>query len=140
MVQESNSATRPLNGPLKQPLLSDRLDRFGIGLAGLCALHCLATIVLVSMLGVGGHFLLAPAIHSVGLVLALIVAAFAIGWGALRHNSDVPTIAASAGLAFMTIALIVPHGSDELLFTLIGVGLVSIGHFFNLWASHTRKV
>jgi hypothetical protein len=103
-------------------------------LAGLCALHCLATIAVVSMLGVGGHFLLSPEIHRVGLVLALIVAAVAIGWGALKHRRAAPFVIAMMGLTFMGGALAVPHGADEIVLTLIGVGLVSIGHLLNLRA------
>ncbi|MBT8428004.1 MAG: MerC domain-containing protein, partial [Erythrobacter sp.] len=50
--------------------IRQRLDRFGIGLSGLCALHCLASIVLVSGLGIGGEFFLAPEIHRWGLAAA----------------------------------------------------------------------
>lgn len=109
-----------------------RLDKLGIGLAGLCALHCIATIVLVSILGLGGHFLLEPVIHRIGLLLALIVAAVAIGWGALRHRRAAPFVVAMMGLSFMGGALAMPHGDGELILTLIGVTLVSFGHLLNL--------
>lgn len=112
-----------------------RLDHLGIGLAGLCFAHCIATLVLVSALGLGGHFLLAPAIHRVGLVLALAVAAAAIGWGALRHRRVVPLVVVTTGMGFMGGALIVPHGEDELVLTLIGLTLVSLGHFLNMRAA-----
>ena len=110
------------------------LDKLGIGLAGLCALHCIATVVLVSTLGIGGHFLFEPGIHRVGLALALAIAAVAMGWGALRHDQTTPIVMASAGLAFMSVALLVPHGDDEIALTLIGVTLVSVGHFLNMRA------
>lgn len=109
-----------------------RFDRTGILLAGLCALHCLATILLVSALGVGSHFLLEPAIHRIGLVLALFVAAVAIGWGAIRHRQAAPFLTALAGLGFMAAALIIPHGSGEAALTIIGVTLVAFGHLLNL--------
>jgi hypothetical protein len=116
--------------------LRRRLDQVGIGLAGLCALHCIATLVVVSALGVGGHFLLDENIHRVGLLLALLVAAIAIGWGALRHRRVVPFGVAAAGLGFMTWALVVPHGMNEFSLTLVGVGLVSVAHLLNLRAAH----
>ena len=72
-----------------------RFDRAGIMLAGLCALHCLATILVVSALGLGSHFLFEPAIHRVGLALALIIAAVAIGWGALKHRRAAPPLGAA---------------------------------------------
>ena len=58
--------------PTSRPSLRRRLDHVGIGLAGLCAVHCLATLVLVSALGLGGHFLLQENIHRIGLFLALL--------------------------------------------------------------------
>ncbi|MDC8753677.1 MerC domain-containing protein [Erythrobacter sp. sf7] len=119
-----------------RPSLRRRLDQVGIGLAGLCALHCIATLVVVSALGLGGHFLLDENIHRVGLLLALLVAAIAIGWGALRHRRVVPFGVAAAGLGFMTLALVVPHGMNEFSLTLVGVGLVSVAHLLNLRAAH----
>lgn len=115
--------------------LRRRLDLVGIGLAGLCAVHCLATLVVVSALGLGGHFLLEENIHRIGLMLALAVAVIAIGWGLMRHGRPLPFAVASAGLAFMAWALVVPHGTSELLLTLIGVTLVSVGHLLNLRAA-----
>lgn len=116
--------------------LRRRFDQIGIGLAGLCALHCLATLVLVSALGLGGHFLLEDNIHRVGLLLAVLVAAVTIGWGVLRHRRMLPFAVAMTGLALMTAALVIPHGPNEFLLTLAGVALVSGGHFLNLRA-HT---
>jgi hypothetical protein len=111
-----------------------RIDQIGIGLAGLCALHCLATLVLISALGFGGHFLMDQNIHRVGLLLAVVVAAVAIGWGMLRHGRTRPFMVALAGLALMAAALIVPHGTNEFVLTLVGVGLVSLGHLLNIRA------
>ena len=56
---------------MRTALLSirDRLDRVGITLSGLCLVHCLAGLVLVTVLGVGGQWMLDPAIHRVGLAL-----------------------------------------------------------------------
>lgn len=115
--------------------LRRRLDHLGIGLAGLCALHCLATLVVISALGLGGHFLLDENIHRVGLLLALGVAGVAIGWGLLRHRRMLPFGVAMAGLALMAAALLVPHGANEFLLTLVGVALVSVGHLLNLRAA-----
>ena len=113
-----------------------RLDRAGIWLSSLCLLHCLATIILVSVLGLGGQALLAPEIHRFGLALALIIAAVAIGWGALRHRRPAPFVIAMTGLSFMGGALAVPHGWHEAVLTIIGVSLVSVGHILNLRHAH----
>lgn len=113
-----------------------RLDRAGMVLSGLCAVHCIASIVLVSALGVGGEWLLAPEIHRVGLAVALLIAAVAIGWGALRHRRAAPFVVAMTGLTFMGGALAVPHGVQEAVLTIIGVVLVTIGHILNLRHAH----
>lgn len=121
--------------PASRSSLRRRLDQVGIGLASLCAVHCLATLVVISSLGVGGHFLFNENIHRAGLVLALAVAAVAIGWGLVRHGRMLPFGVAMAGLALMAAALIVPHGANEFLLTLLGVALVSVGHLLNLRAT-----
>lgn len=109
-------------------------DRAGITLGALCAVHCLATLVLVSALGLGGNLLANPLIHEIGLALAMIVAAVAIGWGALKHRRAGPFVTAMTGLTFMGGALAVGHGFEEAVLTIIGVALVSLGHILNLRA------
>lgn len=116
-----------------------RLDLTGIALGGLCLVHCLATILVVSALGLGGQLLLSPDIHRVGLLLALIIAAVAIGWGALRHRRAAPFVTAMMGLSFMGGALAVPHGPKEAILTIIGVALVSLGHILNLRGLNLRR-
>ena len=114
-----------------------RLDRAGIFLSGACAVHCLVSIVLVSGLGIGGEFFLAPGIHRFGLLLATLIAGVAIGWGALRHRVAAPFVVAMTGLTFMGAALAVPHGFKEAMLTIIGVALVSLGHVLNLRHVHS---
>lgn len=113
-------------------LIRRRLDRAGIVLSGLCAVHCVVSIALVSSIGLGSHFLFAPEIHRFALVVALVIAAVAIGWGALRHRRAAPFVVAMMGLSFMGGALAVPHGVQEAVLTIIGVSLVTLGHILNL--------
>lgn len=108
------------------------LDRFGLLLSALCLTHCVVGLVLVAGLGLGATLLLDPAIHEFGLVLATVVAAAAIGIGALRHRRAMPLVVASIGLAFMTAAVSVGHGHEEAALTVIGVLLVGAGHLLNL--------
>ncbi|MEL6475272.1 MAG: MerC domain-containing protein [Pseudomonadota bacterium] len=126
MTKSSSTRTRA------KPTWRQRLDQFGIGLAGLCAVHCVATVLIVSGLGIGGHFLLAPEIHEIGLALAVVAAALAIGWGAWRHRRPAPVFVALAGLGFMSAALLFGHGTQEAVLTIIGVTIVSIGHVMNM--------
>lgn len=124
------------NSAAIRPALRRWFDQAGIGLAGLCAVHCLLTVSIVSALGVGGHFLADPIIHRVGLLLAVFVAAVAIGWGAIKHRRRAPFVTAMMGLSFMGGALAVPHGPQEFVLTLIGVSLVTAGHLLNMRESH----
>ncbi|MCP9221870.1 MerC domain-containing protein [Erythrobacter sp. LQ02-29] len=114
----------------------NRLDKFGIVLSSLCAVHCVASIVVVSALGIGGEWLLSPAIHRWGLAVAVVIAGAAIGWGALRHRRRAPFVVAMTGLTFMGGALAAPHGMEEAILTIIGVALVSLGHILNLRHAH----
>jgi hypothetical protein len=114
------------------PWIRDRLDRMGMVLSCLCAVHCVTTVVIVAALGVGGGFLMNPAIHRVGLALAMLIAGVAIGMGALRHRRRAPFVVAMMGLSFMGGGLAVPHGLEEAVLTIIGVSLLSLGHVLNV--------
>lgn len=122
----------PIVTPIRQ-----RLDRAGIALSALCAVHCLLSVLLVSVIGIGGEIFLDPAIHRYGLLLATLIAAVAIGWGAMKHRMAAPFVIAMMGLSFMGGALAVPHGVEEAVLTIMGVGLVSLGHVLNLRHLHT---
>ena len=116
--------------------IRDRLDRFGVLLSGLCALHCLAGLLLVAGLGLGGEVLLAPAIHRIGLALAIVVGAATLVLGALRHGDPLPLQAGGAGIALMAVALFVGHGAAEAVLTIFGVSLLAWAHIRNLRHAH----
>ena len=121
------------------PWIRGRLDRFGMLLSGLCAVHCVLGIVIVAGLGLGGGLLLDPIIHRLGLLLATIIAAVAIGLGALQHRRAAPFVVAMTGLSFMGGALAVDHGVEEAVLTIIGVTLVALGHVLNIRPNLFRK-
>ncbi len=123
---------------MRAALLSirDRLDRFGVLLSGLCALHCLAGLLLVAGLGLGGEVLLAPAIHRVGLALAIAVGAATLVLGMMRHGDPVPLQAGGVGIALMALALFVGHGTLEAVLTIIGVAILAWAHIRNLRHAH----
>jgi hypothetical protein len=102
-------------------LLRDRFDRVGIVISGLCALHCLATLLLVAVLGLGGGVLLDPAIHRIGL-----------GLGLARHGRREPLLLGLAGLSLMTTALLTGHSPLEAALTISGVALVALAHWRNV--------
>ena len=113
-----------------------RLDRLGVLLSGLCAVHCVAGLVLVSVLGIGslgaGEVLLNPAIHRIGLVMAVAIGVVTLGFAAHRHRRTDLLILGSIGLALMAAGLIAPHGTAEAVLTIGGVGLLATAHIRNL--------
>ena len=111
--------------------MRDRFDRLGILLSGLCAVHCLATLLLVAGLGLSGGILLDPALHRIGLALAIVVGAVALGLGVVRHGKRGPLTIGAVGLALMTIALITGHSPVEAALTIAGVALVALAHWRN---------
>lgn len=112
--------------------IRERLDRVGVLLSGLCAVHCVLGVVLVSILGLGGGVLVAPAIHRVGLALALVIGSIALGFGAARHGRTAPLVIGGCGLALMAAAIVIGHGLPEALLTVAGVGLLAFAHIRNL--------
>lgn len=109
------------------------LDRFAIGLSGLCVVHCLATSVLIALMSTAGGLLLDPAFHEVGLTLAIGLGAVALGRGALQHGYLMPASMGAFGLGMMAGAMTLPHDGSgaEALWTIVGVGLLAFGHDLN---------
>ena len=112
-----------------------RLDRLAMGLSGLCAVHCVVTAVLLGLLASAGGFLGQPIIHEVGLTLAMIIGAFALGRGILEHGFMLPSAIGALGLGVMAGALSLPHDGREPIYTIIGVMIVALGHRLNSLAS-----
>lgn len=113
----------------------DLFDRLAIGLSALCLVHCAASVLLLALLATAGGALLHPAIHEVGLGLAILLAIIGLGRGFLLHRRPVPMILGTAGIGLMATALSVPHGASEAAFTMLGVGCVAIAHLLNRRAS-----
>ena len=112
-----------------------RLDRLAIGLSGLCLVHCLATAVVLGLVSSIGGLLGAPIIHEVGLALAMILGAVALGRGVLEHGFMLPAGVGALGLGVMAGALQLPHDGGEALCTLLGIGIVALGHRLNFIAA-----
>lgn len=108
-----------------------RLDRLAIGLSGLCVVHCLATAVLLGLLSAAGGLLGAPIVHELGLGLAMILGAIALGRGVVDHGYMLPSAIGGLGLGVMAGALSLPHDGSEALFTVVGVLILALGHRLN---------
>jgi hypothetical protein len=110
------------------------LDRAAIALSGLCVVHCLASAVLLAMLSAAGGLLLNPIFHEIGLTIAILLGALALGRGVMEHGYVMPASMGAFGLGIMAGAMTLPHeggGGAETLWTVIGVGLLAFGHDLN---------
>ena len=112
-----------------------KLDRLAIGLSGLCLVHCLATTVFLALLASAGSMLGAEWIHEVGLALAMIMGALALGRGIFEHGYAMPSAVGGLGLGVMAGALTLPHDGSEAFYTVIGVAILALGHRLNHIAS-----
>ena len=112
-------------------LSTSRLDRIAVGLSGLCLVHCVATAVLLALLSAAGGVLGAPIVHEVGLSLAMVMGAIALGRGIVEHGYSMPSAVGGLGLGVMAGALTLPHDGTEALYTVVGVAILALGHRLN---------
>ncbi|MEP6982398.1 MAG: MerC domain-containing protein [Sphingomicrobium sp.] len=111
-----------------------RLDRLAMGLSGFCAVHCVATAVLLGLAASAGGMLGKPIVHEVGLTLAMILGAIALGRGVREHGFVLPSGVGAAGLAIMAYAMSLHETGLEPAYTILGVAVLALGHRLNLMA------
>ena len=119
----------------QRTISSGRLDRLAMGLSGLCLVHCVTTAVLLGLVASAGGLLGKPIIHEVGLTLAMIIGAVALGRGVREHGFVLPATVGMVGLATMGFALTLHESGLEPLFTVAGVLILALGHRLNVMAT-----
>jgi len=119
----------------QRTISTKRLDRIAMGLSGLCLIHCVTTAVLLGLLASAGGLLGRPIVHEVGLTLAMIIGAVALGRGVREHGFVLPAMVGLLGLSLMGYALTLPEGGHEPLFTVAGVMVLALGHRLHVMAA-----
>ena len=71
-----------------------------------------------------------PLVNSI-FIVAILLGAVALGHGAVVHGFMMPAAVGALGLGVMTGALTMDHGLQESVYTLIGVGILALGHDLN---------
>lgn len=117
-----------------KPISTGRLDRIAMGLSGLCAVHCVATAVLLGLVASAGGMLGSPIIHEVGLSLAMLLGAIALGRGIREHGVLLPFAVGVVGLAIMAYAMSLHESGYEPVITILGVSVLAMGHRLNMMA------
>jgi len=120
-----------------RPISTSRLDRIAMTLSGLCAVHCVATAVLLGLLASAGGMLGKPIIHEVGLSLAMVIGAVALGRGIREHGFLLPSAVGVTGLAIMAYAMSLHESGLEPAFTILGVSVLALGHRLNMMAKQS---
>src|SRR5919112_1457917 len=115
----------------QQTISTRRLDRLAMGVSGLCLVHCAATAVLIGLLASAGGLLGKPIIHEVGLTIAMLLGAIALGRGVREHGFVLPAAVGLTGLSIMAYALTLPENGYEALYTVAGVTILALGHRLN---------
>jgi hypothetical protein len=131
MAQQASSGPR---GDSQGAGISPFADRLAIALSGLCLLHCLAGVLMLSVFAISGPWL-SHNVHIIGLALALPLAIWALWRGFARHGRlPVPALGA-IGVGLMGASVFVVHGTNiEVLASMLGVGLLAGAHLLNLRA------
>jgi hypothetical protein len=115
--------------------LADRFDRIAMTLSGLCVVHCVTTAVLLGLLASAGGILGKPIIHEVGLTLAMILGAVALGRGIRELGFVLPAAVGLSGLAVMGYAMTLRESGMEPVYTIAGVMILALGHRLNILAA-----
>ncbi len=117
-------------------------DRLGISLSGLCAVHCLATSIVLAVLPLWPlAFELDAWVHPVFAVLLIPTTLLALRRAIRHRHPRSVAVSMGAGLVIVLIALVVGHGGGgawaEAGITLVGSSLLISGHWRN-WRGCTH--
>lgn len=123
---------------------TERWDRIGLFLSGLCAIHCVATPLLVLALPVLGNFFEQEWVHLILALLVVPVGVFAF-WSGYKHHQQIKVFALGlVGLLLVGGASLVPHEWVEVqghdMVTITGSVFLIAAHLLNrracLWHKH----
>ena len=116
---------------LQTVIRNGAIDRLAIGVSGLCLVHCVATAVLLTVLASAGGLLVDPIFHEVGLMVALLLGVIGLGRGVMIHGFMLPAAIGSLGLGMMAGTLTLSHSGIEVLYSVVGVLILALGHDLN---------
>lgn len=118
-------------------------DRLGIGLSGLCAVHCLLTSIALAILPLWSMaFTLDAWVHPVFAALLIPTTLLALRRAVRHRHPWSVAVSLGAGLMLVLIALAAGHGAGagawaEAAITLLGSSLLIFGHWRN-WRGCTH--
>ena len=121
--------------------IGNNLDFFGFSASFLCALHCIAIPIVLSLGTLSGlAWLHTPVIEFSFTALAVIFAFWSlIGSYTKKHKNVIPLIVASLGFAFLISGIFLFHHEAHFISAIGGI-LIAYAHYFNWRLLHRHKL
>ncbi|MCH8685921.1 MerC domain-containing protein [Pedomonas mirosovicensis] len=114
------------------------MDLSAIGMSGLCLVHCLASGVFVA--GLSAVSMTVPASHEFhlyALLIAAVLALWALGRGWVKHRRAAPMLLGSFSLGLMALGVLPSlAGWPETVLTVLGVAILAVAHVLNWRGLH----
>ena len=112
------------------------LDKVAIGFSAICALHCiLLPVALIFLPALSTTFLGSEDFHKALLYFVVPSSTIALFLGCKMHGKNHVYVYGAVGIGALLIALFFGHDlfgeSGEKLLTLLGAGIISLGHIKN---------
>jgi hypothetical protein len=116
--------------------LNINLDKVTIGFSAICALHCiLLPVALIFLPALSTTFLGSEDFHKALLYFVVPSSAIALFLGCKMHGKNHVYVYGAVGIGALLIASFFGHDlfgeSGEKLLTLLGAGIISLGHIKN---------
>lgn len=116
----------------KQGASSLWIDQVGAGLSLVCAVHCMATPLLLSLLPfVGLGFLANEVVENLLLGTSLVLAVGSLCWGFHIHHQRRTLLLLGAALLFIVGGRFSLEETVEVVCVVLGAGLLASGHLLN---------
>ena len=119
-------------------------DKFAISLSLMCAIHCLATPLLLALLPSLAALQLDSEAFHVWLAVAVIpTSIYALTLGCKQHKRYQLLVLGSTGLVLLVLALVLGEDrigeAGEKVLTSLGACFVAVGHWFNYRLCRTQE-
>lgn len=118
--------------PTAQLVMLTRADRAGTWLSLLCAAHCMASPLLVTMLPLAGlGFVVREASEGVLLAGSVALAAASLCWGFRLHKRWRVLLFLVGALGFIVVGRWMADGASERTLVVVGAGMLTAGHLLD---------
>ncbi|KYG64094.1 hypothetical protein AZI86_14935 [Bdellovibrio bacteriovorus] len=122
---------------------TEQWDRWGLWLSSMCAIHCLATPLLVLALPVLGGFFHQEWVH-LAMALFVVPVGLIAFWSGYKHHRQVPVFSLGVvGLILVGLASVLPHEMVEIqeldVVTILGSICLIAAHILNRRACLCHK-